>query len=305
MTARVWNTLDDANPWIVATAEAKRQVFAPVAIFAAIVALALGLYLGPAAGTAVLSALQGTQGLPLAAVRAVRYACVFAPLYVFPGLSLRFFERRRMPFGVGWLGFGLLVGGASFLLALATAFVLRAGIVEAVSAVTPELVGGVSAIAGLAAFQSLAEEFFFRGWLQPLVARQWGVWPGLIATSLLFVAAHLVRGAIHEPVAVLNVFLAGATFGLLALRTGSLAAPFAAHWTWNWLERGVFGMTPNPGVDRLGSLVDIDLVGPRFLSGGADELNGTIEAMLALGLAVLVLAVWSAPPRLQATAGTG
>jgi hypothetical protein len=45
-------------------------------------------------------------------------------------------------------------------------------------------------------------------------------------------------------------------------------------------------MTPDPEVEPLGSFLDIDLVGPCPLSDSRDEFNGTIEVMLAQGLAV-------------------
>ena len=128
----------------------------------------------------------------------------------------------------------------------------------------------------------------------PLLARQWGAALGVIVPAVVYSAAHVATGRIHGSLAMLNVFLAGALFGLLALRTGGLAAPFAAHLAWNWLERAVFGMTPNPGVDRLGALIDIDLVGPALVSGGRDEFNGTLEVALALALALAVVAVVSA-----------
>jgi hypothetical protein len=78
-------------------------------------------------------------------------------------------------------------------------------------------------------------------------------------------------------------------FGLLAMRTGGLWAPFAAHWAWNWGEQSVAGATPNPGIDSLGALFDLDLSGPALLSGGADALNGAISTTVVLGILALGL----------------
>jgi membrane protease YdiL (CAAX protease family) len=133
-----------------------------------------------------------------------------------------------------------------------------------------------------------AEEVFFRGWLQPVLALRWGPWVGLLATSLLFSLAHAALKPIG-PLAVLNGVLAGLLFGLLAMRTGTLWAPVAAHWAWNWGEQAVAGASPNPGLDSLGAVVDLNLVGSTWLSGGDDALNGALGATLSLGAACLLL----------------
>ena len=144
--------------------------------------------------------------------------------------------------------------------------------------------------------QAGAEEAFFRGWLQPVLAARWGPWVGLLTASLVFAAAHAAAAALSAhalgPVAWINDTLAGLAFGLLALRTGGLAAPVAAHWAWNWTEASVVGATPNPGVDPLGSLFDLDLVGAGWLTGGPDEMNGSLCASVALLGLIACAAAW-------------
>jgi hypothetical protein len=99
--------------------------------------------------------------------------------------------------------------------------------------------------------------------------------------------------------AFLNVFLAGVLFGVLALRTGGLWAPVAAHWAWNAAEMSGLGLTPNPGLDPLGSVWDMDLGGPSWLGGGRDELNGSITATAVLVAAIVICAA------LRSTASRG
>ena len=143
-------------------------------------------------------------------------------------------------------------------------------------------------VAGLLVLlQCWAEEALFRGWLQPALCDRWGVWAGLGVTTVLFGAAHSVQTP--SPVAILNATLAGLLFGLLALRTGGLAAPIAAHFGYNWAEQSIFGLTPNPGVDAMGSAFNFDLGGPTIFSGGVDELNGSISVTIALGVVIALL----------------
>jgi len=72
----------------------------------------------------------------------------------------------------------------------------------------------------VALLSGISEELFFRGILLPEI--------GLAASSLLFGALHALN-AVYATWAALT----GAGFGLLALATGSLAAPMAAHATYN------------------------------------------------------------------------
>jgi hypothetical protein len=94
-------------------------------------------------------------------------------------------------------------------------------------------------------------------------------------------------------------------FGLLALRTGGLAAPIAAHFGYNWAEQSIFGLTPNPGVDAMGSVFNFDLAGVPIFSGGPDELNGSISVTLTLGISVLLLLLAGLGARQTAVAQAG
>lgn len=138
----------------------------------------------------------------------------------------------------------------------------------------------------LTLFQCAGEEIYFRGWVQPMLARGWGVWPGLVVTSLLFAALHVFAG-VRAPLSLLNVFLAGGLFGLLAVRTGGLMAPVAAHFAWDWMESIGLGLYPNPGVDVWTSLWNLDMVGSPLWGGSTEGLNGSLaETFVLVALAV-------------------
>lgn len=226
--------------------------------------------------------------------RAVEYLLIFVPLYACALASIRLWEERAQRQGplsaVEATLAGLFVGiggfaGVLFMLAVS----------GGVAPEQPFAAPGWSVIAGvligglLLAFQSGAEECFFRGWLQPILCERWGVWPGLILASALFAGAHFFL--VHGFVARFNVFLAGLVFGLLALRTGSVWSAVAGHWAWNFIEQSVVGLTPNPGIDALGSLTDLKLVGRAALVSGSDELTGTaaVTAILAVIVVAMIL----------------
>jgi uncharacterized protein len=73
----------------------------------------------------------------------------------------------------------------------------------------------------------IVEEIFYRGLLQRSLARRFGVWPSILGSALLFGASHFQL--LQLPALVLF----GIVLGLLAERTGRLAAPIAAHIVFN------------------------------------------------------------------------
>src|SRR5262245_50287185 len=278
--------LNAGNAWVVSVSAAQRQLHAFSALLIALVVIGFALVVTPQLYEGTEN--QGSDDLLSAALsRAIFYLLVFLPLYMCAWLS--WLWEKRAPIRAAFTGFkgfvlGAAVGGLLFLLAVLAASI--SGLLQERPVSAGEgLLLGVGLAALLTAFQAYGEELFFRGWLQPILATQWGVALGLLVTSALFAAAHCVTRGLG-PIAVANIFLAGLLFGLMALRTGGLAAPFAAHGTWNWLEQSALGLLPNPGVDSLGSIVDVDLIGPTVLSGGADGLNGSLLVTAVLMIAV-------------------
>ncbi len=286
------------NPWLKAVEAARRRVPAwAAAVIATVLATGLVWAGSKAAGLAVRAAdpaifrgLGGKIGL-----QAAFYAAAFGPLWLCVWAIKRFWEVRPGLVGgwpaLGGLALGLPLGTGGFAAVAGVAALAGAVMHGASSAVGAAAAVGVAASVLIFAFQAGAEEYVFRGWLQPLLCARWGAWVGLISTAVIFAAVHLVGGA-RSPLTLVNLLLAGLLFGLLALRTGGLWAPLAAHWGWNWMEASGLGLEPDPGVGPLGALADFDLRGRALWSGGADHLNGSLaETLVLLGLTGLFV-VW-------------
>lgn len=211
-----------------------------------------------------------------------------------------------------------LVGGAVPAMASGGAaiglFGLLAGAAGAALAGTAHHAGGKAGIAGLVLgtaailFQSGVEEIYFRGWLQPVLARAWGVRAGLLVAAAAFAALHVVGGA-RAPLSLCNLFLGGMLFGLLAVRSGGLAAPIAAHAAYNWAEQILLGLDPNPGVGSFGALLDLDLVGSPLWGGSTEGLNASLAMSFALTALIIPVAAWRSgapgPSRAIPTGGRG
>jgi len=186
-------------------------------------------------------------------------------------------------------GLMLAQGGAIGLVGLLVATALAA-----VAGVLHRTNGGTSAGlfvwgTALIMLQAGSEEVFFRGWLQPLLVRNWGV-AGIVATAIAFAGLHVIGGA-RSGVTLLNLFLGGLLFGLLAARFQGIAAAVAAHFSWNWAEQLVFGLDPNPGNGSFGSILNLELVGSRWWGGSDQGLNSSVAMSFALAILLAPLLI--------------
>ncbi len=85
---------------------------------------------------------------------------------------------------------------------------------------------------------SPAQEFFFRGWLQPRLEAVLGRWPGLLAATLAFTLWHFfppLEGTVtstlplSSPLGVASTVVLGLTLGYVYQRTRNILAPWLAH----------------------------------------------------------------------------
>ncbi|MCX7283416.1 MAG: type II CAAX endopeptidase family protein [Novosphingobium sp.] len=186
-----------------------------------------------------------------------------------------------------WASVGLVVGAGGLAFALLMSW-LNGATVPGRAATG---LGGLVLVGiGLTLVQSAMEEVLFRGWLQPVLVQRIGRWAGVLGSSVTFMAFHLIGGG-RQPLSMLVIALAGAVFGLLALRSGGIVAPIMAHAAWNASEDSVFGLVPNPGNELFGSILDFDLVGSPWWGGSDEGLNASIGAAVVLCAVILPLLV--------------
>lgn len=190
------------------------------------------------------------------------------------------------PFALGskagaMLALGGVLGLVGLLASTGFAWIARGVAIGAGGTAGAALLLGLVAIA----LQVVAEEAYFRGWLQPLLARIWGVRVAVPLVAAAFAGLH-VLGGVRDLVALANLMLGGLAFGLLAARAGGIAPAIGMHLAWNGAEQLLLGLDPNPGVGGFGALFDLDLVGSAWWGGSAEGMNGSIGMTVAL-LAVL------------------
>lgn len=96
---------------------------------------------------------------------------------------------------------------------------------------------------GLVIVTPVVEELFFRGLVLRAAERRWGVVFGVGLSTVVFALVHLEPGVSAALRLLAEIGLLGLVLGLLAVRTGRLGPPIAAHAAVNAVGVGVaFGL---------------------------------------------------------------
>jgi membrane protease YdiL (CAAX protease family) len=253
---------------------------------AAIFLCGLAVWYGPPLAETLAGLLPAGQSPPM--LETLFSLTIFGSLLVFAlvgGAATRSQPLRpgERPTRMALLG---LAAGA-FGIAMATGYAAFHGTLSQAPVAAPDpallLWGG-----GLVLFQSTAEEAYFRGWLQPVLARHWGDQAAILVAALAFAALHVMGGA-RSPVTLINLFLGGLLFGCLAAQGRGIAGAVAAHFSWNASEQLLLGLDPNPGLGSFGALTNLELTGAAIWGGSEEGLNASLVMTAALALLIVPL----------------
>ncbi len=162
----------------------------------------------------------------------------------FSCLALLFRVQYNQPFwrSVGWVPFRLnplIVVICGLLTAFGVALVSVVLKTPTTSNRITEMLRDPKSVAVVAVFGltlgPLAEELIFRGFVQPLLVRSLGPVPGVFAAAVPFGLLHFQEYGNSWRHALL-ITLAGAAFGWMRHRTGSIRASTLMHTSYNALE---------------------------------------------------------------------
>jgi len=195
-----------------------------------------------------------------------------------------------MPSGLALATIGTLIGGVLVAIVVAVLFASDA-VVPNDETSFPTGAVLMTVLLGLF-FNTIFQNVAFRGYILGAVAAKYGVFVGVIVSSLLFVGVH--AGVFAEPwpinmIGALNLFLAGLLLSIAYLRTGSLWLPIGIHFGWNgtWTALGLSvskaSFLARPSLFQLSghSLVTGGGVGPE---GGLPGLLGPLAGILLVSL---------------------
>lgn len=153
---------------------------------------------------------------------------------------------------------------------------------------------GISAIASVLVIllgwiiQGATEEIVTRGWLLNVLSTKYNIGVGLLISSTLFGIMHLTNPNVNY-IAVINIILVGLFYGLYVIKTNDLWAVCGMHSAWNFAQGNIFGFKVS-GLDvSVGSLIDLNLVGSDFVTGGIFGPEAGITATFILLASIGIL----------------
>lgn len=153
---------------------------------------------------------------------------------------------------------------------------------------------GVSAISSILVIlfgwiiQGATEEIVTRGWLLNVLSNKYNIGVGLLISSTLFGLMHLSNPNVNY-IAVINIILVGLFYGFYVIKTNDLWAVCGMHTAWNFAQGNLFGFEVS-GIDvSVGSLIDLNLVGNDFVTGGIFGPEAGIVATFILLVSIIIL----------------
>jgi uncharacterized protein len=134
---------------------------------------------------------------------------------------------------------------------------------------------------------AISEEFAFRGYWLFSMARRIRFWPSAVFLSGVFVLAHVLNPG-ENVLGLLHVFAIGLLFCFTIRRTGNLWFALGLHAAWDWGPTFFYG-TAHSGLVGEGRLLISTPHGPNWLTGGSAGPEGSIVALVLLGVCALLI----------------
>jgi membrane protease YdiL (CAAX protease family) len=227
----------------------------------------------------------GLSGLALAVGAALGAVLSVALLRRRGGPPLAAMGLRREGLWLRELALGAALG--PFLFALVLALELAFGWAK----VQPGRIDAGGLVAGALTFTAVAvnEEVATRGFILQVLARAWNPAAGLVASSVLFTALHLLNPGAW-PAAMVTLIPAGLVLGWGYLATGRLWLPIAFHWSWNFAQGPLFGF-PVSGLSG-DAVLAVTPIGPDWATGGAFGPEAGLLGLLGEAIVAAVILAW-------------
>jgi membrane protease YdiL (CAAX protease family) len=141
----------------------------------------------------------------------------------------------------------------------------------------------------------LFEEYLFRGYALYTLSEGIGFWPAAIVLGVLFARAHMGNGG-ESHIGILDVFNFAIFAAATLRRTGNLWLAVGAHAGWDWGESFFYGVSDS-GYQAPGHLLNPQMQGPDWLSGGSVGPEGSIVTLIFWVLMTVGVLVFYRPRR--------
>ncbi|MBK7225045.1 MAG: CPBP family intramembrane metalloprotease [Saprospiraceae bacterium] len=134
---------------------------------------------------------------------------------------------------------------------------------------------------------AIFEEILMRGIIFRISEEKLGSVIALAISSIVFALLHIANpnGTVLSGLCVL---VAGFLFGLAYIYKRNLWLPIAIHFSWNFMQSGIFGAVTS-GNEKTSSLLTTEISGNNLITGGLFGPEGSIQAVIFCLIASLLL----------------
>jgi uncharacterized protein len=133
------------------------------------------------------------------------------------------------------------------------------------------------------------EETLLRGIIFRIVEEKLGSYISLLMSAIIFGAVHLLNPD-SSLISSICIGIVGFMFGAAYIYSRSLWLPIAIHFSWNFVQSGIFGAITS-GNEKTGSLFTTHITGSELITGGAFGPEGTIQATILWLLVSIIFMV--------------
>lgn len=209
-------------------------------------------------------------------------------------LYVRVFEKRplielSLPGAPRELGAGILFGAVLFTIVIGILWLAVSYHVTGFNSV-----GELLPILAISLLSGLTEEILFRGILFRITEESLGSWLALFISGLIFGAIHLANPNATLFGGLAIALEAGLMLGAAFMLTRRLWFAVGIHFAWNFTQGGIFGVSVSG--NEFTGLLESNITGPEWLSGGAFGAEGSVVAILVC-LAAFALLYYLAQKR--------
>lgn len=136
---------------------------------------------------------------------------------------------------------------------------------------------------------AIFEETLLRGIIFRIVEEKLGSYISLLISAIIFGAVHLLNPD-SSVISSICIGIVGFMFGASFIYSRSLWLPIAIHFSWNFVQSGIFGAVTS-GNEKTSSLFNTHISGAELITGGAFGPEGTIQATIFWLLVSIILMI--------------
>jgi membrane protease YdiL (CAAX protease family) len=224
---------------------------------------------------------------------AVNFIAAFVPTAIFAIYERRRIDSYGLPVGraLGGHTFEGFIVGVIFAGAVALAMIVLGGMQVIGFALSGHALA-MAALAWLGAniLVGIAEEFYFRHYVQQTLWKSIGFWPAATVIALLFAAVHYFLKPGENIWDVITLVSFSLLMSYSVVQTGTLWFAVGFHCAFDYMQIFVIG-TPNGEQTPVDHLLDVSFHGPAWITGGS--LGTEASFLVYPAMLVLWLYLWT------------